>query len=760
MTKKNSAFSLFHPKVKEWIYKKGWSDLTDAQISSAFAVIKDRASLVISAPTASGKTEAAFLPLVSQLISREKGSKKYIFYISPLKALINDQWQRLDTLCKTNRIDVIPWHGDISPSIKRRIGAAETAIVLITPESMEAMLINRSELAKILSPHIEAFVIDEFHAFVGQSRGDQLISLIERFTELSGKTIRRIALSATIGDKSAIASALHPKNPSQIQHIDSSQQGQTIKLRVRGFEPPILSLCEVNTDKANKLDETELRRREFTTYVASELFKYQNKTNLVFPNSRRMVEDIADEGNQLCSQKHMDRRFFAHHGFLSKEIREDIEMSARKGDKMMTICCTSTLELGIDLGSVDTVFQITAPSNVSTLRQRLGRSGRRGTPPALRTYICQANLEKIESSEQDSYLREELVRAIACLELIAENWYEPPDNVGISPSIAAHQILSLLAQMGGIHIAKIWLFFESTKAYRLSKDGFKNILHYLGKKGLIIQLSNGQITLSERGEGLTHSKDFYTVFCTPEEWSISTKGRIIARLPLSAERINLQDCLLLAGKRWSIAGINDEAKSVTVVPDRRKGSTPTSHSDVSPIHTRIRQKMKEIYCSDNYPMYLDEKAKFLLRQGRSNFHELGLDKSNLCIQAISQISWFPWVGTRTMTGLMLLIESFSGNSPTLNKGSLSLTCSREDLKKTCAAISSFSAEDIKHRLIKYFTKNRPGMFKSDDSKKWIWLIPDEIAGEEFIDDRVDISEAISSLKILEPSLVKSSQQIE
>ena len=559
MAESASAFSLFHPRVQEWIYKEGWKALNDAQVKAAYAITKREHDLVISAPTASGKTEAAFLPLISKLITNQKKGKQFIFYVSPLKALINDQWQRLDTLCKSNYIDVIPWHGDISASIKKKIETSNSAIILITPESMEAMLVNRPERAKKLSPFITSFIIDEFHAFVGQPRGDQLISLIHRFSYMSEKPIRRIALSATIGDKSAIAHALNPKSPSTVEHINSSQSGQKIRLRVSGFEPPVINLVEGE----DKEDARERRRSQFTTYVASELFKHQENTNLVFPNSRYMVENLADAGNQLCDQKYIERSFFAHHGFLSKEIREDIEISARKGNRNMTICCTSTLELGIDLGSVDAVFQVTAPFNVSSLRQRLGRSGRRGNAPILRTYICEGRLDKIESSEQDIYLREELIRSIACLELIGENWYEPPDNVGISPSISAHQILSLLAQTGGAHIGQIWKFMEETNAYRAEKDDLKNILRRLKERDLLMQRSNGEILLTEKGENLTHNKDFYTVFATPEEWSVYTNGGIIARLPISAESISLKDCLLLAGKRWSIVEINDEAKSIS-----------------------------------------------------------------------------------------------------------------------------------------------------------------------------------------------------
>lgn len=745
MAESASAFSLFHPKVKEWIYKEGWQSLNDAQVQAAFAIMRKENDLVISAPTASGKTEAAFLPLISKLIEEQSSGKQFIFYISPLKALINDQWQRLESLCKSNYIDVIPWHGDISASIKKKIETSNSAIILITPESMEAMLVNKPERAKSLSSFITSFIIDEFHAFIGQPRGDQLISLIQRFTHLSKKRIRRIALSATIGDIEAIANALNPKSPSTVEHINSSQSGQKIRLRVTGFEPPVID--QVKAEEEEEENERAARRRQFITYVASELFKYQKNTNLVFPNSRDIVEDLADAGNQLCNQKYVDRTFFAHHGFLSKEIREDIEVSARKGEQTMTICCTSTLELGIDLGSVDTVFQITAPFNVSSLRQRLGRSGRRGNSPILRSYICEGRLDNIQSSEEDTYLREGLIRTIACLELIGENWYEPPDNEGISPSIAAHQILSLLAQTGGAHVVQIWKFIEDTKAYRLSKDDFINILRHLKEQNTILQLSDGQISLSQKGEYITHNKDFYTVFSTPQEWSIYASGRIIARFPIRAESISINDCLLLAGRRWSIAGINDEAKSISVIPDKRKGTTPRSLGNTS-IHTKIRQKMKEIYSAETIPQYLDPQAQEFLRQARSSFKEKGLDKGNLCKQDISQISWFPWVGSRTMLALGLLIDLFSGSAPNQNNGGLSLTCTLNDLQKTSKNVLEYSQEEIKKQLITYFHENRPGIFRSDSSKKWLWLVPDEIAGNEFIEDRTNIPEAISALSEL------------
>ena len=155
--------------------------------------------------------------------------------------------------------------------------------------------------------------------------------------------------------------------------------------------------------------------------------------------------------------------------------------------------------------------------------------------------------------------------------------------------------------------------------------------------------------------------------------------------------------------------------------------------------------MKEIYSSEIVPKYLDPQAEEFLKQARANFRETGLHKSDLSKQPISQINWFPWVGSRTMTTLCLLIELFSGNAPTINKGGLSISCKLIDLKKTSAEISEHTEEELRKKIIEYFNNNRPGIFRSAD-KKWLWLVPDEIAGEEFIDEKTNISEAMIPLE--------------
>ena len=237
MNEIKSSFELLLEKIQKWIFKQGWNELRPAQVESIRSIRGKLNNLVICAPTASGKTEAAFLPLLSNLLDLSKNKKGYILYISPLKALINDQCNRLEKICSELNISVAPWHGDISKSIKSKAIKANKAVIAITPESIEAMLCNTPNLAKEIFTYTNSVVLDEFHSFVGNDRGEQLTSLLYRLEKISNHKPRKIALSATLGDQSAVSKALEPRDPSSIIHIDSSKgSSYSIKLSLKGFE--------------------------------------------------------------------------------------------------------------------------------------------------------------------------------------------------------------------------------------------------------------------------------------------------------------------------------------------------------------------------------------------------------------------------------------------------------------------------------------------------------------------------------------------
>lgn len=744
----NSAYTLLHPKIQSWIYSRGWTQLNPAQVQSIHAILDTQNDLVISAPTASGKTEAAFFPLLSELLVSDAPTGGVIIYVSPLKALINDQWKRLESLCREVDIQIIPWHGDISAATKGRVSRSLRSVILITPESLEAMLINRPQLARSIAKKLTSFVLDEFHSFVGEHRGEQLMSLIDRFSRLAERYVRRVALSATLGDRSAVARLLSPTKPSHVKHIQASQEGQSIRLRVFGFksgEVPIQLDSEFVENSPVKDDKETV---DFLHYVGRQIYAHRNSTNLIFPNSRSNAEVIVDVGNELCVQDDIPKCFWAHHGLLSKEVREDVEQRARDGLVPMSISCTSTLEMGIDIGSVDSVFQVGPTQSVSSLRQRLGRSGRRGKQPVLRAYVHEKSLDSPAAQNDYSVMfRESLLRSMACLELIASDWYEPPEIEGISLCITAHQILSIIAQTGGMSASKLWRQIQEAEAYSCSMSHFKQLLNSLGEKELLIQLSNGMLTLSERGERMTHSMDFYTVFETEREFGVFNSGNLIAKVPVSC-LLAEGDFLLLAGRRWIIKSINEASQSISVVQAQVRGSTPGGSGRLR-IHTQIRKKMKQILESDSVPGYIDETSLMLLFEARERYHILGLHETSVLGTREGLVTWFPWSGSRAVSAIQFLLTALTEESPTIHSRELGITAKCSSILEAKKKLELLSLQEVEEKMLEFFIKTMDTA-TSPSSGKWSWLLPRSLKYIDCFARDVDLPQAIQELLSFEP----------
>ena len=382
MAAKSDTFHLLHPSVQRWIYNQGWTELRDAQERAAGPILDGSQDIIIAAATASGKTEAAFLPICSRLLLPEHSGAS-VLYVSPLKALINDQNDRMERLCENLQILVHPWHGDISAGRKREFVKQPSGILLITPESLEGIFVNRGPAVPSLFSRVLYVVIDELHSFIGSERGQQLQSLLRRVEHAVGHNIPRIALSATLGDMTIAAEFLRPKFGDKVRIIISEAAGQELKLLVRGYRMTALPNHTEGRGAAEPDSAEETENDGSERAVAEDLLlTLRGANNLVFANSRRAVEKYADLLRRMCEARSLPNEFWAHHGNLSKEIREDVEISLKDTTRAATAICTSTLELGIDIGTVECIAQIGTPNSVASLRQRLGRSGRRGTPPS------------------------------------------------------------------------------------------------------------------------------------------------------------------------------------------------------------------------------------------------------------------------------------------------------------------------------------------------------------------------------------------
>jgi ATP-dependent Lhr-like helicase len=652
----SESFNLLDKRIQRWVWQQNWPQLHDAQERAIPVILEGWCDVLIAAQTASGKTEAAFLPILSQLLASKDGNGVAL-YISPLKALINDQWERLDLLCEALNINVTPWHGDISSAKKQKFVKRPSGCVLITPESLEALFYNRGSAIKAMFEGLQYIVVDELHAFIGSERGKQLQSLLTRLEVVLGRRVPRIALSATLGDLSLAADFLRPGEGKSAATIDSQAGKMSAQIRVKGFLdlPPVLSDAEIRErEEAGSepgLDETTPIGK---LAIARHLYEHLHGTNnLVFPNSRQAVEQYTTLLRGIAEENHMPAEFWPHHGNLSKELREDTERALKQTERPATAVATSTLELGIDIGPVVSVAQIGPAPSVSSLRQRLGRSGRRaGTSAILRGYALEPELGG-QSPIADA-LREPLVQLTAQILLLLERWFEPPRAGGMHLSTLIQQLLSVIGQYGGVSAAQAYgLLCKKGPFQSVSQADFAFLLKALGAQKVIIQDASGVLLHGEVGEAIANHYSFYAAFSSPEEFRLVSRGRTLGTLPITSP-LSVGDYLIFGGRRWRVEMVDEKQKLVDVDP-ARGGRAPAFGGTAGLVHTHVRQKMKAILASAEPVKFLDARAQELLDGARNEFHAARLP-ANQRIISFQGILLFVWQGDEIQNTLALLLR--------------------------------------------------------------------------------------------------------
>lgn len=647
--KVSGAFDLLHPKIQRWVWQQGWDELHDIQELAIGTILKAKCDVVISAATARGKTEAAFLPICSEIAEKVLGSVRAL-YVGPLKALINDQFSRLEYLCKDLEIPVHRWHGDVDSEKKRKFLNKPSGILLITPESLEALFVIHGTKLQIIFKDLSYVVLDELHSFIGNERGRQLQSLLHRIEIVQKRRIRRIALSATIGDMPMAAEFLRKGGSEEAKLIESGSGGQEIKLQVRGFIERV-----PDTDKALDL-KSNASQESVGDYIsiAQHLFKVLRGTdNLIFCNSRQEVEVYADLLRRFCGREKLPNEFFPHHGSISKDLREDVE--ARLKDKSMPInvICTSTLEMGIDIGSVSSIAQVGVPFTVASVRQRLGRSGRRDDPAILRMYIQERELT--DKSPIQDYLRPHLVQAVAMVNLLIRKWYEPPTMGALHLSTLVQQVLSMIAQNGGVSAPDAWRCLCKTGPFsEVDQDLFGQVLRSLGENEIITQTAEGLLLLDIKGERLVNHYSFFAAFSTPEEYRLFAEGKQIGTLPIAYPLVEGM-YLIFAGRRWIILAVDVEKNLIELAP-AKGGRPPKFVGSGGLIDDRIREEMRRVYTSTENPIYLDRTSIDLLIEGRKFFLDYRLAESPV-IQAGKDSLLFIWKGDRIVNTVAILLKS-------------------------------------------------------------------------------------------------------
>ncbi len=606
----SGAFEKLARPIQKWIRQQGWRELRDIQARTIHAVYADCAKdLIVAASTAGGKTEAAFLPLISQVLDTPSQQVGFdLLYVGPLKALITDQADRLKDICSEAELSVTPWHGDVSQSIKIRALKRPSGILLITPESLEALFLRRGMEVPRLFGATRAVVVDELHSMLDSERGVQMRSLLTRLELSTGRKIQRVGLSATLGDMELARKYLRPEDPENVALIESEGGEAELQLQLRGYT----------------LGDGDQSQLSTTDAIADHIFEHlRGRDNLVFAGSRQSVEIYADRLRELCEREHLPQEFYPHHASLSREHRDFVERRLKDPSKPTTAVCTSTLELGIDIGDISCVAQIGAPFSVSALRQRLGRSGRReGQPAILRQYAIEACLNS-ESSFVDR-LRLGLVRSVAMIELLLEGWCEPPKPQALHLSTLVHQVLSVIAERGGASASTLHRILCQAGPFKLvSSPIFADLLRALGDPDveLLEQADDGQLLLGRAGEKLVEHYGFYAVFQTPEEYRLVAEGQELGTLPID-NVLAPGTMVIFSGRRWLVLEVSDQDKVVTVMP-AAAGTPPVFGGDPGEVHDTVVERMFALLESDCQPIYMDDVSTTLLKEARRSYAELG-----------------------------------------------------------------------------------------------------------------------------------------
>lgn len=634
----NRIFSRFSPFIRDYIYQSGWDELRRVQIDAAEKIFFSDDNLLISSETASGKTEAALFPILT-LMEDESPEQFQVLYISPLKALINDQYSRMETLLKESNLPVYRWHGDVAQSQKAAYLKNPRGLLQITPESLESLICRRNyDISRIFS-NLKFVIIDEVHWLMGTDRGNQILCQLQRIARLISYTPRRIALSATIGGSESAAAWLGGGSGRETSVIHIPAKDLSWKL---GLEHFLL-------DKES-LSKPILPPDEFI-YRAT-----RGDSCVVFSNSREETEEICSTLRQIAKRKNEEDRFYIHHGNLSASIREETESALKSEEKRITACATVTLELGIDIGRLRRIINQGAPASVSGFLQRLGRSGRRGLPPEMLMVFREEEATPLSPLFQQ--IPWELIQAIAICNLyLNERWLEPAENKPKPASLLFHQTLSILSAKGALTPKALAQEVLSLSPFTsFSKEEYKELLIHMLRQDFIEKTDENELIVGLRGEKLTNSFKFFAVFKDSEDFSVhcgSEEIGTVSTAPPVGERF------ALAGRVWEVEEIDAARRLIYCkkVDGKMKISWP---GDAGIIHTRIFQEMRHVLSDSTVYPYLLPGASQRLEAARTLAKKTGLCEKVILSLGGNSFVLFPWLGTKAFQTLKRLLQQKIG----------------------------------------------------------------------------------------------------
>lgn len=642
------VFYRLAPFIQDFIYQNKWEELRGNQVAACEVIFDSDDNLLLSSGTATGKTEAAFLPVLTELYNNPSKSVG-VMYISPLKALINDQFKRLELLLIDSHIPVCKWHGDASVTLKDKLVKNPEGILQITPESLESLITNKRGACLSMFSDLRFIIIDEVHYFMRDVRGIQLLCVLERLQQLTGVIPRRIGLSATLGDISLAQNWLNTGTGRRCEAPVTDEGKKRIGLHIERFVNYADNRDMVERDGSGNVTKVDtggdIGDREHYEY----LFKNTlDKKTIIFTNSREEAEFVIANLREIALKNKAPDVYRVHHGNVSALIRENTEDEMKSADEKIVTGATVTLELGIDIGSLDQAVQIGAPINVSTFAQRLGRCGRRGqTPHLLFTFVESI---KINSADILGPINWEFIRTIAIIELyIKDHWIEPIPPQNHPYNLLYHQTMSTLKSNGEMSPAGLAQAVLSLGSFKnISKEDYRELLIHLIEIGQLQQTEYGGLIIGREGEKIVNSHKFLTVFTTPEYLLVKDENRTIGTVD-KVYPVGVR--FALAGLTWETVDVNVKSKVIFV---KRVPGISVVDWDVDfnvELHSVLVQKIRSILKSDEVYPYLSERCKERLNEIRYIARGSGILDNPVTPLSDTKYAIFPWVGTRQLMTL-------------------------------------------------------------------------------------------------------------
>lgn len=597
-----SAFERLHPALQHHIVNSlGWSELREVQSLSIEAFLSG-ANLVILAPTAGGKTESAFFPVISQMLTAGWDGLS-VLYVSPIRALLNNQEPRLQRYFSLVGRRAACWHGDTNQRERKRILADPPDCLLTTPESLEAMLVSTKIDHRRFFENIRCVVIDELHAFAGDDRGWHLLSVFARIGKLAGRDLQRIGLSATVG------------NPAEM--LEWLSCGSQRERKVVSPQPTVRQSPDVQLDYVGSLGNA--------AKVISLL--HRSEKRLVFCDSRSRVEQLA----LLLRERGVDT-FVSHSSLGLEERRAAEEAFAQKQN--CVIVATSSLELGLDVGDLDRVIQIDAPGTVSSFLQRMGRTGRRsGT---------RSNCLFLATSDEG------LLRAAAILDLWSRGFVEPVQAPPKPFHILAQQLLALVLQERGIGRRTFveWLADVPAFAAMPSAQIETLVAHLIGVGTLFEDA--GILSFGPEGEAEYGRKNFLeilSVFTSPPLFKVVSGQKELGNVHESTfyKKQDGPAILVLAGRNWKTNHLDWNRRIAYVEPTEEKGQSRWI-GEGQFLGFRVCQAMRRVLSAETAEPYWSPRAVARMGDVRNEYPWASPDRTTLVRNPNGNVQWWTFAG--------------------------------------------------------------------------------------------------------------------